>query len=295
MNTITESESCYTMALTREGGFEAANALINGDKPYFIGRLSGNETLLCGKVLTNRGIDKDLLHAMSNNAGIKLNSRHDLNLYVDRYKKAVDNCTLLGVWTEGGMYERGEDLRRIIDSTHSQKYIPAQSLEFFYYFDHPQYAPIRNKRVLIIISHFYTIQHQLDILNSLFPKPIFESCEFAVLKPPQQCAGSSDRRSWRVHMDDFERRVRQLHEAFKFDTALVSCGGFGMPICDFIHTKLGSSAIYVGGGLQLFFGILGSRWADNPTIQKLRNSSWRFPLDSDKPANCQLVEGGCYW
>ena len=282
------------MAMTREEGFEAANALINGDKPYFIGRLSGNETLLCGKVLTNQSINNGLLHAMSNNAGIKINSQEDLSLYVARYKKAVDKCTLLGVW-DGGMHEHARDLRSIIDARYYHKYIPAQSLEFFYYFDHPQYAPIRNKRILIITSHFHTIQHQLNIMNSLFPKPIFENCEFAVVKPPQQNGGSSDGRSWHVHMDDFERRVRQLHEAFKFDTALVSCGGFGMPICDFIYTSLGSSAIYVGGGLQLFFGILGSRWADNPTINKLRNSSWRFPLDSDKPANCQLVEGGCYW
>jgi len=283
------------MAVTRVKGFELANALINGDKPYFIGRLSGNETILCGKGLTNQAIVSGLVHAMLNVAGIKFNSQQDFSLYVDRYKTSVDNCNLLGIWEEGGMYDQARDMRRMIDPAQSHKYIPAQSLEFFYYVDHPQYTPIRNKRVLIISSHYDTVQRQLKMMSSVFSKPIFENCEFFVLKPPQQNGGSSDGRSWHVHMEDFERRVREVHETFKFDTALVSCGGFGMPICDFIYTKLGSSAVYVGGGLQLFFGILGSRWADNPTIQKLRNPYWRFPLDSDKPANCHLVEGGCYW
>ena len=38
----------------------------------------------------------------------------------------------------------------------------------------------------------------------------------------------------------------------EFDIALVACEGYGMPICNFIKGKLNKSAIYVGGGLQLF-------------------------------------------
>lgn len=44
-----------------------------------------------------------------------------------------------------------------------------------------------------------------------------------------------------------------------FDIALLSCGSYSMPLGNFIK-KLGKKAIYVGGVLQLFFGILGDRY-----------------------------------
>ena len=44
-----------------------------------------------------------------------------------------------------------------------------------------------------------------------------------------------------------------------FDIALLGCGGYGLPLCHFIKTKLNKSAIYIGGGLQLLFGVFGGR------------------------------------
>ena len=44
-----------------------------------------------------------------------------------------------------------------------------------------------------------------------------------------------------------------------FDVALLGCGGYGLPLCNYIRHTLGKSAIYVGGGLQLLFGVMGSR------------------------------------
>jgi len=79
---------------------------------------------------------------------------------------------------------------------------------------------------------------------------------------------------------------------------LASCGGYGMPICDFLVQELGVSAIYVGGALQLFFGVMGSRWTTNETIQKYVKacpSAWIRPSEEERPPNLQRVEGGCYW
>jgi len=79
-------------------------------------------------------------------------------------------------------------------------------------------------------------------------------------------------------------------------TVLVSCGGFGMIISDFIYSELNSSVMYIGGALQLFFGIIGNRWINHPTISKLMNDdTWINVLDSDKPKHIHLCEGGCYW
>ena len=270
---------------------ERLQATINSGDRFFIGRLSGNETKITGLWAKGCNIIGDIVYMMSNNAGIKLNTRADLDMYVSAYLKAIDSCTLLGVW-DGGMHEQAIELYEHLNGKYDDKYIPAQSLEAFYYFDHPTYAPLfKDKTILVVSSHENTIRQQIPILDALFPKKIFENCKFIVIKPPQQHAGHSDGRSWTYHMEEFKANLREL----SFDIALVSCGGFGMPICDFIYSDLKKSTMYIGGGLQLFFGIMGSRWSSNLFIRTLRNKKWCYPLEVDKPKGFMNVEGGCYW
>ena len=53
--------------------------------------------------------------------------------------------------------------------------------------------------------------------------------------------------------------------------------------------------MYIGGALQLFFGVIGKRWFDNKDILKLVNDDWLRPNKEDKPSNFTKVEKGCYW
>jgi hypothetical protein len=90
--------------------------------------------------------------------------------------------------------------------------------------------------------------------------------------------------------------VTVMEKLNSFDIALVSCGGYANPICAHMYLK-GKSAIYVGGVLQMYFGILGNRWIkERPDIIKLyHNKYWKRPKPSEKPKNCEKVEGACYW
>jgi len=45
-----------------------------------------------------------------------------------------------------------------------------------------------------------------------------------------------------------------------FDVALVSCGAWGPLVQAFLKRSLGASSVYLGGALQLHFGIWGKRW-----------------------------------
>ncbi len=90
--------------------------------------------------------------------------------------------------------------------------------------------------------------------------------------------------------------VKKIKETEDFDIALVSCGGYGNLVCDYIYS-LDRSAIYVGGVLQMYFGILGSRWKmDNPEIVELyQNNYWSYPSEDEKPNGFQNIENSCYW
>lgn len=271
---------------------------------FFIGRLSGNETNLCGKRLSKSDIPLNLLHEMLTGAGIQMRSSEDIDHYVNLYITSCRNSSLLSVW-DSGMYAQAKTYYNFLDKTNpTQKRICAHALEPFYFMDHPEYKfnqVFKNKKVLIITSHKATTIKQLKNHTGIFSKQIFdESTEFHVYKPAQQNAGNHDGNSWTFHLEKMKQELSEVvNETFDFDIALVSCGGFGMLVSDYIFSHLGKSVMYVGGGLQLFFGINGNRWKTHPSILKLINKKWANVLNEDKPPslslNPRLCENSCYW
>ena len=82
---------------------------------------------------------------------------------------------------------------------------------------------------------------------------------------------------------------------FNFDIALVSAGGFGMIVSEYIYSQLDSSVIYIGGPLQLYFGINGGRWKSNETIRANQNQYWTQVMEEDRPKDPRLCENSSYW
>jgi hypothetical protein len=255
---------------------------------FFIGRLSGNETRLCGLFINNKNITKDLYKNMLYGAGIQFKTVDDLTQYVKMYNTSVKNTTLLGVW-DGDMYKQAKEYYDYLNNIKLNK-ICAHGLEPYYFMDEPTYKCIPHKRILIITSHKETTLSQLPNLNKIYNKPIFDNAEFYIYKPAQQNAGSHDTKSWQFHYNNMKQELADIKNTFNFDIALVSAGGFGMFLCNYIYTELNTSTIYVGGALQLFFGIMGKRWAHINM-----NSFWVKTLMVDKPLNTQLCEESCYW
>lgn len=273
------------------------NYILNHKDKFFIGRLSGNEPNLCGTILSNKPANKYLLHEMLHTAGIKFTSIDSLKTYVNQYNQACKHCDILGIWS-GNMYSQAKPYYDLLEQLYPTKpRICAQALEPFYYMDHPNYyfdKVFENKKVLIISSHKKTIEQQLHKKTHI--KSIFHhSTQFHIYKPPQQNAGNCDGHPWTFHMDIMKKELSELKKGFDFDIALVSCGGFGMIICDYIYEQLNTSVIYVGGGLQLYFGIMGNRWRQNTNI--IQNDEWTNVLNEDKPPifDESLCESSCYW
>jgi len=254
---------------------------------FCIGRLSGNETRLCGLFINNKIITNELYQNMLFGAGIQFKKMEDIAQYVNMYNTSVKNTTLLGIW-DGGMYTQAKDYYEYLNTSLNK--ICAHGLEPYYFMNEPNYKTIPHKKILIITSHKETTISQLPHLDKLYNKPIFNNAEFYIYKPAQQNAGSNDANSWRVHFNRMKQELADIKKMFNFDIALVSAGGFGMLLCDYIYTELNTSTIYVGGALQLFFGIMGKRWLNNNI-----NDYWVKPLLIDKPLNTMLCEGSCYW
>lgn len=278
------------------------------NEKFFIGRLTGTESIITSLLLNNPhipNIPNYLIYNMLIGAGIKFNSRDDIKKYAsDNYKSCV-NSDILAIW-DGVVYNSGKNLLELLEKTNKTKpYIAAHGLEPFYFMENEKYKfneIFKNKKVLIISSHINTINKQIENGNykSVFSKKIFDdSTIIKVYKPPQQNVGLNDDNNWLFHFDKIKSDLTSIQKEFDFDIAIVSCGGFGMLTSNFINETLNKSVIYVGGALQLFFGIMGNRWKKNPIISKMQNNYWTDVLEEDKPhtlkQNPRLCEGGCYW
>ena len=74
-----------------------------------------------------------------------------------------------------------------------------------------------------------------------------------------------------------------------FDVALVSAGGWGPLVQEFIAETLNKSSIYMGGALQLHFGIWGGRFFNTSSLANaLATSEWTWP----EKAEADAVESG---
>ena len=77
----------------------------------------------------------------------------------------------------------------------------------------------------------------LDFLS--FKKAIFDkTTTIQVYKPAQQNAGSNDEHSWSFHFNKMKEDIKKIKEDYDFDIALVSAGGFGMILSDYIYSEL---------------------------------------------------------
>ena len=108
----------------------------NKNETFYIGRLSGNETLFTANIFNNSSVDF-LLSNMLNDAGINFVDNNSMSEYANLYHKSVLNCDILGIW-DGGMHPQAKPYYNFIlknnINLHS-KLICARSLETLLFYE----------------------------------------------------------------------------------------------------------------------------------------------------------------
>lgn len=169
---------------------------------------------------------------------------------------------------------------------------------YIYFYDPFYYKPVwtqalKGKKVLIVHPFDQTIRQQYQKRELLFEdQALLPEFELITFKAVQTIAGNKDPRfeTWFDALEYMKEEIKKID----FDVALLGCGAYGLPLSVEIK-KMGRQAIYLGGSLQLLFGIKGARWESHPVISKLFNPYWVYPNAEDIPKNAEKVEGGCYW
>jgi hypothetical protein len=269
--------------------------IIQENKPFFIGRIAGCELKVAYCFQQGNLLDVvDELKELENNAGIYTKDNASLKEYTKKLIESYDHCTIIAEWEQGGKVfsHTGSGQEYISKRTPKTPKIDARALEP-YYFKENWMSKLKGKRILIVHPFSKTFEKQINNLKAIFPgKEWFEDCSFEFIQPPLTLAGNHQNKDWQEHLAPFLESLREIKD---YDLVLVAAGGYGMLIADYIFKDLGKSVMYIGGALQLFFGVIGKRWFDNKDILKLVNDDWIRPDKGDKPDNFVRVEKGCYW
>lgn len=186
-----------------------------------------------------------------------------------------------------------DEQKNIFDTLSTQSIkIDCESL---YSFRHNDFwsKSLTGKKVLVIYPFEETIKMQYekrDLIwtgDAIGKLPDFELITY---KPVWTLGGNRPHSSWKESLDFMKSEIAELD----FDIALLGCSHYGIPLVSFIKNNLNKSAIYMGGELQILFGIKGSRWDQWERVTKFYNENWTRAID-EKPAGYSLMDGGCYW
>jgi hypothetical protein len=277
---------------------------IKNNTNFILPRISGieNNFAYLGVCIANNKLTKEeynyinnVIKSMKNNAGIKLTSIKSILKYSELYLDAFKLCDAYFDWDKTGNYIQHIALSHdFITTNFNKNKFWALSLDIFYNIhNNPWTQALNGKRLLIISPFIESMKSKLDILPEVYGVDLFPNCEFIFLKPPQtHAAMPSD--EFDIELERFIEEIKKIKD--DFDIALCSCGGYANLVCAEIF-KMNKSAIYVGGVLQMFFGIYGNRWlTEKPEILRIyMNKHWSRPSENEKPEGHTNIEKGCYW
>ena len=275
--------------------------LIHKNQPFTIVRLGiGSETYMTLEYVHTGKINKRYLHPellTLYNAGIYTRDKDlkKMELYCKFYDMSIKNSDILASFVAPNMVQ----IQNYFSNKYSINQIHSRSLEPFYAMmdnEIPWTHHLKGKKVLVIHPFVKSFQKQLNNNFQMFKNTgiFLPDQEFVFYKTFQTIAGNHIHDSWVETFNIMCNDIKNLD----FDIALLGCGGYGLPLCNYIKKSLKKSAIYIGGGLQLLFGVTGKRWDTNENIQKIiRENGCEFirPSQDEQCDNLRTIEGGCYW
>lgn len=288
-------DGCDGQALTQQKITE----LIRGseDKGVSIGRMPGIEADALS-AWVKLGRDTDKLISTEKDAVFRL--QQNTGFYAETHKFN----SVLDAWCNIYLESlRSSDLLYRLETDYAARndFLVADALNEIHVWSATrlhQWVPLlEGKKVLVVTPFKDSVLNQWSKREGLFLTghiPLkYPNFELEVIQAHNTIFGNKP-----YPCSDWLGSYREMCEEIKskeFDLAVLGCGSYGVPLCDYIKS-IGKSAFYVGSYCQILFGIRGKRWdiQGNPTHSYF-NDLWCNPTSAEVPKNYEKVEDGCYW
>lgn len=264
--------------------------------------------LLCGRLGV---IESKILDALENgksnfalnlrrqawvNAGIFPPTKSQLVYFANSYRTAILETDLLAIWPP-----KIQDAHDNLISKYAIN-VPQIDMAVLDVFslgariepDRIWISKLAGKRVLIVHPFARSFENQYSKLKQLHRIPIIPFFEATFTLPPMTQGLNMLSGTYTTNLTVYLENLGEIISQGGFDYALVAAGAYGLPICRFLKQK-NITTIYIGGALQLIFGVSGSRWKNRSDLDMFRTSHWLdHPLENP-PRGAKYIEGKTYW
>lgn len=278
--------------------------LIQQGKPALVGRLGGTEARFLGefqKISSISFLSQLIFRIKPNwikrsrevntNAGFYFQTISEVKTFSELYMEALSDTDILGAWGTAFSSIESKFVNKIphfvpvaMTAPWIQPHLAATNST-------PWAAALEKKKVLVISPFINSIEKQFINIKKIFPDSNFHNFHLITLKSPMTISTKYPvEKTWLQQLN----AVKAKMDVIDFDVALVSAGSYSFPLAHHAK-KIGKTGIHAGGGLQLFFGIMGKRWEKSDYLIKIVNDSWIRPSKEETPDSASLVENGCYW
>jgi len=276
--------------------------------PALVGRLGGTEARFLGefsKIHRYKRFQAVLSKTKPNwikrakeintNAGFYFENLEQVSEFFELYNKALLDTDVLGAWGTAFAWIESRylsNVKTLIPVPMTAPWVETYSSTTN---EIPWSNSLNGKRVLVISPFVESIEKQHKIIKKVFPDVYYPEFILTTIKAPQTIGfDSNSKPNWFENLN----KMKTLMSGQSFDVALVAAGAYSYPLAH--HAKrMGRIGIHAGGGLQLFFGILGKRWETNwgksNYLEKYFNEFLTRPSENETPTNANKVEDGCYW
>jgi hypothetical protein len=255
--------------------------LCESGNPFSVSRVGlGGETLVTYAVKMGMEVPGNYRHWLHNNAGFYGST--DYQRFANLYHQALLDSDAHAYWATGNIFQEAEDFLVPADRI----LLDPASLESFR-FQSPWTKALAGKKVLVIHPFTHTISSQLESKKDNIWKnqDVLGGIEWMLYKSVQSIGGIGPDGDWFNSLDIMKKNISELD----FDVALLGCGAYGIPLMGWIKSEMKKSAIYVGGGLQLYFGIKGQRWDRSPDVAAMYNEHWTRCSQQEKPQHINMA------
>jgi hypothetical protein len=270
------------------------NELIMKKDPFLIVRIGYAVGIVTSCIEQNMQPPPKQISQLQTHDGIYCTSMDDVKIYTQEYSNAIKNATYLAAFPS--LYIK---VQNFFIKQYSKNVLHNRVLEPFHSIlenDTPWTHGLLGKKILIVNPFIDSMKKQMDNNFQMFKnnKIFLDGQEIIYYKPFNCLANNRPHKNWIETCEIMKESISKLD----FDIALLGCGGYGLPLSNFIYSKLNKSAIYIGGGLQLLFGIMGGRWENQPMWKKIMDESesqFIRPSNDEIIKNKDTIENACYW
>lgn len=147
----------------------------------------------------------------------------------------------------------------------------------------------KNNNKVAIVSHFSEeIKKQIGVLNEVWENKYEINTDNICVVHAYNTTYERPHSGYEETLNDLTKRCLDTDATHFF----LSCGAYGMPLGAELSAK-NRNSVYVGGILQIMFGVMGARWDDRKEVAQFMNTYWVYP-SSKKYSALKSIESGCY-